>query len=55
MVRMIIKPDVNNHKKYKRLFQLYKDTYRDMADLFRERRDIVSSLYSKHEVVIENL
>lgn len=55
LVRMIIKPDINNHKKYKKLFQLYKDTYRGMADLFRERRDIVNSLYSKHEVVIENL
>ena len=54
-VRMIIKPNANNHKKYQQIFGLYKDTYNSMKDLFIKRKDLVNALYSKHEVVIENL
>lgn len=54
-VRMIIKPNIKNHEKYKKLFMLYKDTYHSMEDLFIKRRDVVNALYSRHEVVIENL
>lgn len=54
-VRMIVKPNSINHKKYQELFRLYKDTYQTLAQLFKERMDIIHRIYSKHEVKIENL
>lgn len=54
-VRMIIKPDRTNHEKYLRVFQLYKDAYAAMGNLFKKRMQIVHELYAKHEVRIENL
>ena len=54
-VRMVIHPDAVRHRKYLRLFQLYKDTYHSLEGMFRERMDIVRHLNRKHEVRIENL
>ena len=54
-VRMIIKPNAANHRKYEQLFRLYKDTYHSLEDMFTERLQVVRSLNHKHEVRIENL
>ena len=54
-VRMIIKPNAANHRKYLQMYQLYRDTYSSLKGMFRERMDIVRSLNHKHEVRIENL
>ena len=54
-VRMIIKPNLNNHKKYQEIFRLYKNTYKTLEPLFEERLAIVKKIYPKHEVKIENL
>ncbi len=54
-VRMIIKPNRENHKKYTYMYQLYKDTYRSLSDLFERRIKILEDTRSDREVRIENL
>jgi Sugar (pentulose and hexulose) kinases len=54
-VRMIIKPNLKNHRKYQEIFRLYKDTYKTLEPLFEKRLEIVKKIYPRHEVKIENL
>lgn len=54
-VRMIIRPNAANHRKYQKMFQLYKHTYQTLEGLFGERMRIMRELNAKHEVRIENL
>lgn len=54
-IRMIVKPNMENHKKYLDMYGLYKDTYRTLKDLFAARIDILKSIRSNREVQIENL
>lgn len=54
-VRMIIKPDKENHKKYEYMYELYKDTYKNLKQLFRRRMEILEEIRSDREVKIENL
>ncbi len=54
-IRMIIKPNMENHKKYLDMYGLYKDTYHTLKDLFAARIDILENIRSNREVQIENL
>lgn len=54
-VRMVICPDMENHQKYEKLYQLYKETYTTLKPLFSKRRAITEQLYSKKRIKIENL
>lgn len=54
-VRMIVKPNYKNHEKYLKIYQLYKDTYASLKDLFIKRIELTKSLYGNMNVKIENL
>lgn len=54
-VRMIVKPNMKNHKKYLEIHKLYKETYMTLEVLFKKRKELVDSLYKENEAVIENL
>lgn len=54
-VRMIIKPNSENHKKYNLMYDLYKDTYETNKDLFEKRIKILESIRTNKETRIENL
>ena len=55
MVRMIIRPEKKNYKKYQELYQLYKETYHTLKPLFPKRRELVEALYGDRKVKVENL
>ena len=55
IVRMIIKPNVENNKKYSYIYELYKDTYRTLKELFVARTQMLEKIRSDREVQIENL
>jgi xylulokinase len=54
-IRMIIKPNMENHKKYQYMYGLYKDTYQSLKGLFVRRTHILEEIRSGREVKIENL
>lgn len=54
-VRMIIRPDEENHRKYLELYQLYKETYQTLRPLFPKRIELTDRLYSAKRIKIENL
>lgn len=54
-VRMIVKPDLENHRKYTYMYELYSDTYRVLKDLFLRRKTILEEIRSDREIHIENL
>lgn len=54
-IRMIIKPNMENHKKYAYMYELYKDSYSVMKDLYVRRIQILKQINSNKEVQIENL
>lgn len=54
-IRMIIKPNKKNHKKYEELYQLYKETYHTLKPLFPKRMKLTEHLYGYKKVKIENL
>ncbi len=54
-IRMVICPDMRNHKKYSELYRLYKETYRTLKPLFPKRMEITERLYGKKRIKIENL
>lgn len=54
-VRMIIKPNMENHEKYCKLHKLYKKTYYTLESLFDERRDLIDEIYVERNSIIENL
>lgn len=54
-IRMIIKPNMRNHEKYKLIHKLYKDTYQALSGLFEERKELMDKIYREKEAVIENL
>lgn len=55
LVRMIIKPNMENHRKYMYMYELYKETYLSLKDLYVRRMDILDKIRSDREVRIENL
>ena len=54
-IRMIVKPDMESHKKYLYMYDLYRDTYETVKDLFVRRIDTLEQIRSDREVQIENL
>lgn len=55
VIRMIIKPNKENNKKYQYMYELYKDAYNMMKPLFKRRMEIVERLNNYKEIQIENL
>lgn len=55
MVRMIIRPNKKNHRKYQELYQLYKETYQTLYPLFPKRKELVERLYGNRKIKVENL
>lgn len=54
-VRMIIRPDEENHKKYEYMYELYRDTYASLKEMFVHRAVTLEKIRSEREVRIENL
>ena len=54
-IRMIIKPNEENHQKYMKLYQLFKEIYEVNKDLFKKRIDILESIRTDRDFKIENL
>lgn len=54
-IRMIIKPDKENHKKYEYMYELYRDTYQSLKEMFVRRTLTLEKIRSEREVRIENL
>ena len=54
-VRMAIYPDMENHKKYNEIYELFKETYQTSVPLFDRRVEILESIRSHRETQIENL
>ena len=54
-IRMVIKPDMRNHEKYKKIYALYKETYQTLRPLFVKRMELAEDLYHHKKVRIENL
>uniref|UniRef100_UPI0006D2A483 FGGY family carbohydrate kinase n=1 Tax=Clostridium sp. NkU-1 TaxID=1095009 RepID=UPI0006D2A483 len=54
-VRMIIKPNMINHQKYMYMYELYKDTYETVKDLYVRRKKLIKEMVDDREVRIENL
>lgn len=54
-VRMIIKPDMENHRKYQHVYNLYKSTYEVLKPLYKKRIQMLEALRTDREVYIENL
>ncbi len=55
VVRMIIRPDMENHRKYAHMYQLYKDTYQALKGLYVRRQEALFQIRSDREIQIENL
>ena len=54
-VRMIIKPDIQNHNQYQKVYQFFKDIYRSTAELFRQRDALYHEMYPSRDYRTENL
>lgn len=54
-VRMIIRPDMNNHNKYLVMYDLFKEVYETNKKLFDRRIKLLDSIRSERETQIENL
>lgn len=54
-IRMVIKPNMRNHEKYKKIYALYKETYHTLQPLFKKRMELVEELDYQKKVRIENL
>ena len=54
-IRMTIRPDEKNHKKYQELYWLYKEAYHTLKPLFPKRMELVEKLYRHRKIKIENL
>ena len=54
-VRMIIKPNMENHKKYDLMYELFKKAYEVNLPLFKERVQLMGQIRDNRETRIENL
>ncbi|MEZ3487087.1 MAG: hypothetical protein K1W22_11015 [Lachnospiraceae bacterium] len=54
-IRMIIKPNQENHKKYIHMYELYKDTYHTVKSLYIRRIQALEQIRDDREIQIENL
>lgn len=55
MIRMIVRPNMENHKKYEYMYMLYKETYQSLRELFVRRKQLIEKVRSDREVKIDNL
>ncbi len=55
IVRMIIKPNQDNHRKYEYIYELFKETYKAVEPLYIRRMEILYNLGGHQEIRIENL
>lgn len=55
LIRMMIRPNRNNHNKYQELYGLYKETYETLKSLFPKRNMIAEKLYHSKKVKIANI
>lgn len=54
-VRMIVKPDLQNHSQYQKVYQFFKDIYHSTTDLFRKRDALYHEMYPSRDYRTENL
>lgn len=54
-IRMIVKPNMENHKKYAYMYELYHSTYDALKELFVSRKETLGKLRSDRKIQIENL
>ncbi|MBE6095236.1 MAG: hypothetical protein E7199_07190 [Schwartzia succinivorans] len=54
-VRMIIKPDMDNYRKYQHIYNLYKSTYEVLKPQYKKRIKMLEEIRTDREVHIENL
>ena len=54
-IRMIIKPDRENHERYQYVYELYKSTYDVLQPQFAKRMKLLDCIRNDREVSIENL
>ncbi|MBR1396791.1 MAG: hypothetical protein IJ563_04585 [Selenomonadaceae bacterium] len=54
-IRMIIKPDIENHKKYKYMYELYRETYEAMKPIYSRRMEVLAQIRKERDIQIENL
>ena len=54
-IRMVIKPNEANHKKYGYIYELFKETYKTCEPLFIKRQQIMQQIRQDREIQIENL
>ena len=54
-VRMIIKPDMENHAKYLHIYNLFKSTYEVLKPQYKKRLEMLEAIRTDREVCIENL
>lgn len=54
-VRMIIKPDMENHAKYLHIYRLFKSTYEVLRPQYKKRLQMLEEIRTDREVCIENL
>jgi xylulokinase len=53
--RMVIHPDMDNHKKYDTVYKLFKETYQQLLPLFDRRIELLKEIRNSKETQIENL
>ncbi len=54
-IRATIHPDMDNHKKYNVIYNLFKETYESLVPMFDRRIEILDEIRSPREIQIENL
>jgi len=54
-VRMVVNPDMKNHRKYLEIFKLYKELYLSTKDMFAKRTHLIKNVLERHDTTIENL
>lgn len=54
-VRMIIKPDMENHAKYLHVYNLFKSTYEILKPQYKKRLEMLEEIRTDREICIENL
>ena len=53
--RMVIYPDMDNHKKYNIIYTLFKETYEQLIPMFDRRVELLKAIGKTRETQIENL
>ena len=54
-VRMIIKPDMENHAKYMHIYSMFKSTYEVLKPQYKKRLQMLERIRTDRDVHIENL